>query len=197
MKTKDLIALLKEEDPSGELECCIGNCDIYYVGSEPAYYDGCLQVLERDPNNKYYNIIGGRYVSTGTKIVLTPLSIREAIFNDEDLPVTYEGEYTERNYKERVDSFRKEAKEIKEGVARDIFVEYMLKRIDVYCDDFDEEEVKQAAETFFNENMSDKDPYPEDIAKQIYISPSERRNLQWNRELAVEMVDNKLHIKKV
>ena len=31
MKIKDLIAALQEADPSGEIECCVGNVDIWYV----------------------------------------------------------------------------------------------------------------------------------------------------------------------
>jgi len=49
VKTKDLIAQLQREDPSGELECCVGNEDIYLVERLPSYYDGDLKfALERE-----------------------------------------------------------------------------------------------------------------------------------------------------
>lgn len=54
MKTKKLIELLNQCDPSGELEVCLDNIDICSVGREPAYYDGALQVLirnDKDDNN--------------------------------------------------------------------------------------------------------------------------------------------------
>lgn len=50
MKTKDLIKLLMEEDPTGEIECCIDNQDIEEISWESAYYDGCLQIVKRDEN---------------------------------------------------------------------------------------------------------------------------------------------------
>lgn len=78
MKTKELIRLLQEEDPSGEVECCIGNEDIHYVSTMPAYWDGRLQILTRD---KFYNITGGKVTSRGNKIKIHPLSIEDAIYN--------------------------------------------------------------------------------------------------------------------
>jgi hypothetical protein len=76
MKTKELIRLLQEQDPSGELECCVYNVDIHCVECLPAFYDGSLQVLKRDHSkNPYYNVIGAAYVDQGHKIVIKPLSI--------------------------------------------------------------------------------------------------------------------------
>ena len=48
MKSKELIRLLQEEDPSGEVEVCVQNFDILGIHTEPAYWDGSLQVLMRD-----------------------------------------------------------------------------------------------------------------------------------------------------
>ncbi len=52
MKTKELIRQLQREDPSGELECCVDNSDIFFVEHLPAYYDGCLEVLVRDKSSE-------------------------------------------------------------------------------------------------------------------------------------------------
>lgn len=87
MKTKDLIARLQREDPSGELECCVGNEDIYLVERLPSYYDGDLEVLVRDPANKFYNVVGAKIMRGGFKVNLRPLSLDEALQNDPDLPV--------------------------------------------------------------------------------------------------------------
>ena len=118
MKTKELIRQLQEADPSGELECAIGNSDIHFVEVQPAYWDGCLEVLERDESNPYYNIIGAKYTTEGVKINISTLSIEEAIFNDPDLPVEFDTHflYEEHNdrYKKAVKRYRKEAKQIKE-----------------------------------------------------------------------------------
>ena len=111
MKGKELIRQLQEEDPSGELEVCVGNLDIHFVSREPAYYDGCLQVLKRDENNKFYNIIGAELRSTGDKIQIHELSVRIALLENPDLPVEYD-EYSERHCKEKVESWRKETLEI-------------------------------------------------------------------------------------
>jgi hypothetical protein len=91
LKTKKLIALLQAADPSGDLECCVDNLDIHYVVSVPAYYDGELQVLQRDDSNPYYNIVGAKYVCGGHKLKIVPLSIADAIFEDPSLPVDYSG----------------------------------------------------------------------------------------------------------
>ena len=58
MKTSELIRLLQEADPSGEVECCIDNHDIYSVELWPAFYDGALEILVRDPSLRpYYDIV--------------------------------------------------------------------------------------------------------------------------------------------
>ena len=36
MKSKELIQLLQEEDPTGEVEVCVNNVDIYFLSTEPA-----------------------------------------------------------------------------------------------------------------------------------------------------------------
>ena len=91
MKTKDLIVLLQKEDPSGEIECCVGNADIYFVSTEPAYWDGRLQILERDESKKpYYHIVGAKRTSKGSKIVLHPYSIEDYISdNPEKAKIDY------------------------------------------------------------------------------------------------------------
>ena len=89
MKTKVLIDLLQKADPSGEEEVCVGNVDIHFVHADAAYWDGPLQVLERNEESEYYNIIGAKYKRSGTKINIATLSITDAICNDTKLPVDY------------------------------------------------------------------------------------------------------------
>lgn len=99
MKTRELIALLQEEDPSGEMDCCIGNCDILDVITEPAYWDGCKQVLVRDNTKECYNVVGAKISSKGHKVVLTAWSVQDALRTDPTLPIEYD-DFSEDNYKE-------------------------------------------------------------------------------------------------
>lgn len=111
MKTKDLIAALQAADPSGELEVAVGNTDIHFVDKEPAYYDGCLQVLKRDPKKiDCYNIVGGEFRSNGNKIVIHTLSIKTALWDNSDLPVTFDADYAREHYAPKVDGWRQEVK---------------------------------------------------------------------------------------
>jgi hypothetical protein len=106
MKVKELIRRLQEADPTGEIEACVGNIDIHFVSREPAYYDGRLEVLKRDParTGRCYDICGAEIRNDGQKVQIHTLSIREAIWEDPDLPVTPDGDC-------RVTEWRQEARE--------------------------------------------------------------------------------------
>jgi len=84
MKSKKLIALIQEIDPTGEVEVCVNNMDILEITGEPAYWDGCLQVLEW---NEHENVIGVETVQSGMKINLAPYSLFDAIQHDPDIPI--------------------------------------------------------------------------------------------------------------
>jgi hypothetical protein len=88
VKTKELIAALQKEDPSGELEVVAGSTPIYFVECQPAYYDGYLEMLIRDPNRSHeYNIIGYKVTSKGDKVKLHLMDVIECIANDPALRV--------------------------------------------------------------------------------------------------------------
>ena len=106
MKVKTLIEKLQDFDP--DLEVCIGNADIHFVSKQPAYWDGYLQVLERDESiTEYYNIIGAEYSQNDDKVSIHTLSIRSAIWNDPDMPV----ECYNKEQEEMVAEWRKEVKD--------------------------------------------------------------------------------------
>lgn len=194
MKTKDLIAALQDADPSGELECCVGNADIHTVYPEPAYWDGCLQVLIHDKNKApYYDVVGAKIVGKGTKVVIHPLSISDAIANDHDLPIEYEGvsELKRKDYEESYMRQRQESIDISNDVERGFFIQWINEKgIDL----------TQAAIDFYNANMKYNDPMPEDIMHSklpkdkdgLEWIPSwkERRERQWERE--IEVIDRKI-----
>lgn len=51
MKTKDLIKMLQEEDPSGEGHVRMGDGGVtWYAEGKPGYYDGSYQYLDEDGN---------------------------------------------------------------------------------------------------------------------------------------------------
>ena len=122
MKTKELIRQLQEADPSGEMNCCVENVDIFFVDCEPAYWDGCLQVLERDPTSKYYNVIGAKYTTEGRKIVIVTHSIKDAILENPDLPIEYEGfsdeSKTKGSYQKDVEKWREKTRRINAKVEK-------------------------------------------------------------------------------
>jgi hypothetical protein len=95
MKTKELIARLQAADPTGETHCCIGNADIWDVNVEPAFYDGALQVLEFDEDNRP---IRGTRVEQGSKLNLQSISISEALFSYPDFKVIYASELDRQRY---------------------------------------------------------------------------------------------------
>jgi hypothetical protein len=118
MQVRELIRLLQEADPTGDEQVSVGNSDIHFVGVEPGYWDGCLQVLKRDDACEYYNIVGAEFRSNCKKIVINALSIRDALFNDPAMPVTYDGDYAREHYDELVAIWRKEAQAIKTKVRK-------------------------------------------------------------------------------
>lgn len=113
MKTKDLIEALQAADPSGEIECCVGNEDIHFVSREPAYWDGCLQTFERDPKLKgQFDIRGGIRTAEGDKIQIHSLGLRDLFTDLPDLPIRYVGmsKNTEDWYRMQDEEGRAEAR---------------------------------------------------------------------------------------
>jgi len=114
MKTKKLIELLKEADPSGNLPVCVDNVDIFTVYQEASYWDGCLQQLKRDWKKKYYNVVGAKYTSKGQKVTIRTLSIEDALYANPDLPIKVEDTFLEKKMQKTVDKWRREAKKFDE-----------------------------------------------------------------------------------
>jgi hypothetical protein len=108
MRVADLIQLLQEVDPTGELPVCVHNADVYSVAAEPAYYDGSLQQLVHDPDKRgnSYSIVGAKLIRNGTKVVIKPMSVRDAFLDDISLPVETDSE----SDKARVETWREEIK---------------------------------------------------------------------------------------
>ena len=88
MKTRELIRLLEEADPSGELECCIQNCDINFVDVAPAYYDGPLELLHRSGSDE--KAVAASLTTTGQKVRIHALSIEDIIYDQPEFEIKIE-----------------------------------------------------------------------------------------------------------
>ena len=206
MKTAEVIRLLQEADPTGETECCVENADIFFVDVQPAYYDGYLQVLKRDPTSKCYDVVGAKYTAKGQKVVIKVLTISDAIFEQEDLPVEFE-DLSPGNadyYRKLVEDRRALTRKVCDDVELASFNEYLFKRLRNFSEDFDEDVIREAAREFYAGNMSYLDTMPVDIAKrgmpdrgESGLSWNQRRCLQWDREIRVDFVGGKLTLCKI
>ena len=116
MKTKELIAALQKADPTGEIDCCVENAAIWTVYRDLAYWDGCLQVLKRNPETKYYNVIGGGFKSSGEKVVIRTLSLYEAILNNSEIPIEYDTDHSRRKYEKLIEDERTLVRKIDQDI---------------------------------------------------------------------------------
>lgn len=195
MKTKELIKLLQEIDPEGETECCIGNRDIHFLDKMPAYWDGILEILQRDHSrDPYYNICGAKYTSQGSKINIRSLSITDAIGNDVNIKI----DYSEMGNKDKALAYEKadnKTRVLQSDMETEcelwLFTEWAKKTAQDIANDTDT--LLENATKFFKENLSHTDPIPKDISEQTTldkdgktkwnISYKEKRHLQWTREI--------------
>jgi hypothetical protein len=131
MKTKKLIELLQKEDPTGEGEVCIsgseGNVDIFHLEWKPGYWDGCYQVLLRDWNCKFYNVIGAQYRSDGNKLCIVPMSIEDALLGEPELPIEVFDEFVHKTMADTVAAWRQESRKIEQEINDQIFLQVMKK----------------------------------------------------------------------
>jgi hypothetical protein len=193
MKTKDLIKELQEADPSGELECCVDNIDIWTVTTEPAYWDGSLQLLVRDPalTGKCYDIIGGKYVRSGHKVVISPRSITDILWDDDDAVIDYSGAgaHAER-YRKTDEETRQAGRNVELKVEMDAFYRWVKDKTKEIRPDA--EDCRHSADYAFEKlGLSPKDPVkdlpPKKDAQGYEWHPSwdERRRAMWDDTLEV------------
>jgi hypothetical protein len=196
VKTKDLIQELQEADPTGELEVCVNNVDIFTVTVEPAYWDGKLQVLKRDPALKpYYDVVGAKYVTTGSKVVIDPMSITDLLWSEPEVEIDYSDipEHSRERYIESDNKTRQAGRDVEKKVAMDAFYRWVKKqseRIRPGCS----EDCRYSADRFFEKNLTPHDPIAEIPPKQenmggqmwtVYPSYNERQELMWDNTIQV------------
>lgn len=197
MKTKELIRQLMEEDPTGEEEVCVGNIDIHFVSSEPAYWDGSLQVLQRDPSKApYYNIVGGKYKRSGVKIQIHTLSISDAISNahrDGEFLVDYSelDEQRAASTKKAHDDLREWHKKLDNKLEWENFLRWVKDKVK----EEDKEDIEGVSLGFFEKNIKPDDPLPNGgiPSGHSYVSC---RHMQWDQKYEVCFDEGFFKIKK-
>lgn len=182
MKTKDLIYKLMILDPTGEQECCIENLDIFTIDLLPAYYDGPLQVLIRDPTCPYYNVKSAKYVVSGSKIVLKPISITDAICNDTQLQIDYSqlNKLTQEQYKKSNEKTKQAHIEIENKCELDLFIRWAKEKALTISSN--NNEIDFIAKEFYTNDLNRKIEFPSSIANKS-LSYNDKRFEQWNQEL--------------
>lgn len=187
MKTKELICLLQQEDPSGEVEVCVGNVDIHFLEYLPAYYDGRLQVLKRDEKD---NIIGGKYIKTGHKVNIHTLSISDAVYNYENFEVDYSDLHPEsaERAKTNHEALRQWRKNLEKTIELEYFLEWAKKKAEEITPDT--EGIKELAEEFFKKNLSRDDEIKISLGKN-YV---ETRKEQWDKNIKVAVEEGFLKL---
>lgn len=125
MKSKELIKQLLEVDPSGETEVCVGNADIWNLTAEPAYYDGALQVIERDAENRP---VKGRRVRAGQKVNIDTIRIEDA-FEYEDFVIEYTSDEDRARYEKMDLESRRQDHETDFNVEQSIFASWVFLKI--------------------------------------------------------------------
>jgi len=196
MKTKELIKQLQECDPSGEIEVCVSNVDIHYVTTEPAYYDGKLQLLVRDPAlTDCYDVIGGKYMTTGSKVVITLMSITDVLWDDPDATIDYSDipEHSRARYEESDNKTRQASRDVTLKVSMEAFARWVKKKADELRPD-NSDRCKSAANYFYEKNLHPDDPIKDIPPKQeklggqmctVYPSIREREEAMWDDTLEV------------
>lgn len=88
MKTKELIKLLQEEDPEGTCDVAVGNLPITFIERLPYYYDGRLQFIEMNSNNKP---IRAGWKTDCSKIQIHYTNIEKILLDHPELPIETSG----------------------------------------------------------------------------------------------------------
>lgn len=114
MKTNDLIKLLQKEDPDNICDVCVGNHPVYFVESQPYYYDGRQEFVERQDGLP----IRGGYPSGTRKIKIHYDTLEDALLDNPNMEldlsgITYEGKVDDR-HQQHIDQWINEGRQFQE-----------------------------------------------------------------------------------
>lgn len=188
MKTKEVIKLLQEADPTGEEEVCVNNVDIFFIEKLLAYYDGSSQVLIRNNNR----IIGAKYKRSGWKIQIVTHSISSVVETDPDAFIDYSELPTDRQEKVKIahDKLREFVRDVDNKAEFEIFGKWVRSKAEALTEDL--EDLNFLAWDFFDKNLSRKDPIKM-ISGESYASS---RHRQWDSTIDICLEDGYLTIKR-
>tara|TARA_Y100000310_G_scaffold345691_1_gene468327 strand:- start:4894 stop:5277 length:384 start_codon:yes stop_codon:yes gene_type:complete len=117
MKVGELIKELQEFDLDEEV--CVGNLDIYFLDELPAYYDGNLQRIIKDPEKKHcYSIVGAKVTGKGKKVNLYTMGVEDVILDDPEVPVDLSEliDIAKARWESKVEEYREEIREIERKI---------------------------------------------------------------------------------
>lgn len=172
MKSKDLIKLLQEADPTGETHVVVNNSAITDVYANAGYWDGCGEAIV-DGKGKYI---------TDRKIQINACSIRTMCFHDPEFEVEYT-DYTEK-YRKSNDDARKFALKIELNVKIEAFQEWCEKTFkDGYLG------IEEIAR-FYKANQD----LLENAPQQLKMSRNTRNKLHWEKVIGYDFENEKLFI---
>ena len=114
MKSSEIIKKIQEIDPTGEMEVCIENEDIFMIQQKPAYWNGRLQRLIWNENR----ITGAEILQTGNKICITPLGIEELVYTYPDIPINLSdlAPQTRKSWLDSITQWRETARKLEKEV---------------------------------------------------------------------------------
>ena len=93
MKTKELIRILQEADPSGEIEVVVwsgANSDILYVDRQAGDFDGAYEVLVRDGSTDHCDVTGIKVTDKHEKVVIRDYPMKEVLADYPDINIDYD-----------------------------------------------------------------------------------------------------------
>lgn len=192
MKTKDLIALLQDADPTGEEEVCVGNCDIFYVESLPAYYDGSLQVISREKGTEG-KIVGAKYKRQGRKIDIRTISISDLVLDYPEMPIDYSELDEQRTVqlKKAHEDLRTWYRNMENKLELENFIKWAKKQALKITEDI--ENIEAMATRFVEKEGIKKDVPIGDMKGKSYV---EMRHAQWDEKYEVYLNEGFLYIKR-
>lgn len=177
MKTKELIQLLQEEDPSGEIDVVVGNQAISFIENLPYFYDGRKQEVHLK-NGDIYKL---SYANSGSKIKIHTYDFDTIVYDREgkiEVDCSALPEYNRDKTIERYKKIAEASKRHRQEMELEDFCKWVICLARERFGEINEEELKgEAVKMFINEKMSHNDPFPAD--SNMYDSYCQRRETQW------------------
>jgi hypothetical protein len=191
VNTSKLIELLQKADPSGQTEVCVGNVAIVAVSGLPAYYDGPLQVIERNAEGRFSS---AKFVRSGSKINIFTRSVASVISDYTNFPIDLSelSEGDRRAYTASIEKIRQANRDLEETMELENFIKWVRDRaIQFVPADTDQDDyLKDLASEFFQAHLSPTDLLSMD-SKGSYV---DCRKQQWDQEIEITFDGFDLHL---